>query len=80
MGVERPAHLRGVADDHALVTGPLVGRDVADLAVFEADGLHARLRFGFSPRRDKTAGVVTAAAHMSQPSFGGGRFLLLGQL
>jgi hypothetical protein len=49
-----------------------------------------RLRFGLPPRRDKTARVVTAAvqmvqrkrslSHMSQPSFGGGRFLLLGQL
>ena len=90
VGVERPVHFRGVADDLSLVTGPLVGRDVADLAVFEAEGLHVRLRFGLPPRRDKTARVVTAAvqmvqrkrslSHMSQPSFGGGRFLLLGQL
>jgi hypothetical protein len=58
--------------------------------VFEAEGLHVRLRFGLPLRRDKTAGAVTAAAHMvqrkrsishmSQPSFGGRRFLLLGVL
>ena len=59
-------HLRGVADDLAIVTGPLVGRYVADLAVFEAKGLHVRLRFGLPPRRIKTAGVLTAAAHMVQ--------------
>ena len=52
VGVDRPTHFRGAADDLALVTGPLVGPDVADIAVFEAEGLHVRLGPGLPSCRN----------------------------
>ena len=51
MGVKGPTHLRGVADDLALVLGALVNRDVADLAVLKAEGLQVSLRSHLPPRR-----------------------------